>query len=133
MKETIQIREEEQLKKLIDATFEKFNYLTNNQFIAKMDKKTLRDIIDNNKMSGKYNTTIIHPLILSLKIVLSDFLINSGFSLPLIIDDPFILMDTDRTKRFKEMIMKISKKRQVIIFTHLKDIRKQMFQRSLFK
>ena len=121
MKETIQIREEEQLKKLIDATFEKFNYLTNNQFIAKMDKKTLRDIIDNNKMSGKYNTTIIHPLILSLKIVLSDFLINSGFSLPLIIDDPFILMDTDRTKRFKEMIMKISKKRQVIIFTHLKD------------
>jgi DNA repair exonuclease SbcCD ATPase subunit len=37
---------------------------------------------------------------------------------PLILDEPTAYMDSERTKKFIEIIRNFSEKRQIIIFTH---------------
>ena len=52
------------------------------------------------------------------QIALTDFLIAGDMPLPLVIDDPFQYMDSERIERFKKLIMDVAEKRQVLIFTH---------------
>jgi len=114
-------REQKQLKKLIKNSIEKFNYLTGNQYITKIDEKMIQDVITKNITTVDFNPTVIHAILLSIKLSLTEFIVNVGITLPLIIDDPFYNMDDERMKRLKDLLDEASKTRQVILFTHQKD------------
>ncbi len=116
--EAIERREGKQLEKLIDATIKNFNFLTNNQYISITDKNTIRNFIKENKTVEKFNPATTHLLLLSVKIAITDFLIDSRTNFPLIIDDPFIFMDDIRAEKLRTILHDISKFRQIIIFTH---------------
>ncbi|MBP7734551.1 MAG: AAA family ATPase [Spirochaetes bacterium] len=115
--------EEKQLRKLLDGTLEKFNHLTGNQYITKIDDAAVLQMITENKMIEEMTPPVIHALLLSIKCTLSDFLINEDTALPLLIDEPFQFMDDDRCNRFRDLVSYISNRRQVIIFTHQSDKR----------
>ncbi|MFC1670246.1 ATP-binding protein [Spirochaetota bacterium] len=121
LKEAVDKREKKQLNKLLKSSLEKFNYITDNQFITVIDERVIETLITKNKVTEDLNPTMIHHLLLSIKLSLTDFLIDGDYSLPIIIDDPFLFMDDDRIYRFKKVVFDISKKRQVIILTHTKD------------
>lgn len=116
--EAIERREGKQLQQLIDTTIENFNFLTNNQYIASIDKDTVKDLIKGNTIIEKFNPATMHLLFLSVKIAITYFLIDSRTNFPLIIDEPFIFMDDIRAEKLRTILQEISKFRQVIIFTH---------------
>lgn len=111
-------RSEKQLNKLILKTSDIFNFLTDNHYLAKLEKNDYLDLICNENCSKITNPSVKHLLLLSIKLALSDFIETSGYNLPLIIDEPAIFMDNNRYKKFIEIIKEYSKKRQVIILTH---------------
>ena len=110
--------EEKQLRKLVDSTLDKFNHLTGNQYITKINEDVLLKMITENIINEDITPPMIHGLLLSLKISLSDFIIDEEITFPMLIDDPFQFMDDERSNRFRDIISYISLKRQVIIFTH---------------
>jgi len=110
-----------QLARLVNLTYDKFNFLTGSQYISQIDKDLIRNIITGSTAAGDLNPIMAHVLLLTIKISLTDFFTDNNINLPLIIDDPFLLMDDDRINRFRELITDVSGKRQVILFTHHKD------------
>ena len=120
MEEAVVKREKDQLKKLIDSTLGVFHTLTGNQYIARVNDAVAGDFITGDGLIHDLNPAVVHTLLLSIKFSLTDFLLDSGVSLPLIIDDPFLFMDDDRIGHLKNQINIIAQKRQVIIFTHKK-------------
>jgi uncharacterized protein YhaN len=115
--------EEKQLRKLLDGTLDKFNHLTGNKYITKIDDAAVLQMISENRVSEELTPPIIHALLMSLKFTLSDFIINEDTTIPLLIDEPFQFMDDERCNRFRDLVSYISNKRQVIIFTHQSDKR----------
>jgi hypothetical protein len=115
--------EEKQLRKLLDGTLEKFNHLTGNQYITKIDDAAVLQMVTENRVPDEMTPPIIHALLLSLKFTLSDFIINGNTTIPLLIDEPFQFMDDERCNRFRDLVSNVSSKRQVIIFTHQSDKR----------
>ncbi len=115
--------EEKQLRKLLDGTLDKFNHLTGNQYITKIDDAAVLQLITENRVSDDMTPPVIHAMLLSLKLSLSDFIINGNTSIPLLIDEPFQFMDDERCNRFRDLVSYVSNKRQVIIFTHQSDKR----------
>ncbi len=115
--------EEKQLRKLLDGTLEKFNHLTGNQYITKIDDTAVLQMMTENRIAEEMTPPVIHALMLSLKFTLSDFIINENAAIPLLIDEPFQFMDDERCNRFRDLVSYISNKRQVIIFTHQSDKR----------
>lgn len=111
-------RENGQLTKLVKLTREKFNLLTNNKYLMLIDDDQILKLITQNKFNENMEQSIIHMILLSVKIAATDFLIDMGIAFPLIIDEPFLYLDDMRVERLKKMIDDISNKRQVIIFTH---------------
>lgn len=110
--------EEKQFRKLLDGTLEKFNHLTGNQYITTIDDAMLMRLITENRILPEMTPPVIHALLLSLKFTISDFLINGEAAIPLLIDEPFQFMDDERCGRFRDLVMEIARRRQVIIFTH---------------
>jgi hypothetical protein len=121
MEEAVKSNEEKQLSRLVDISYEQFNFLTENKEIGNVDKKLIKRIIVENKKPAEFNAQTVHLLYLAVKIALTDFLKENNLSLPFIIDDPFLFMDDDRINRFRELITYISRQRQIIIFTHRRD------------
>ena len=119
----IERSEEKQLRRLLDGTIDKFNHLTGNQYITKIDAPVLMGMITENRISEDLTPPVIHALLLSLKFTLSDFIINGDTTIPLLIDEPFQFMDDERCNKFRDLVSYISNKRQVIIFTHHSDKR----------
>ena len=115
--------EEKRLGKLFDGTIEKFNHLTGNQYITKIDDGVVRRMVTRNRVSEDLPPPVIHALQMSLKFSLSDFIIGGGTPIPLLIDEPFQFMDDERCNRFRDLVSYISNNRQVIIFTHHSDKR----------
>ena len=115
--------EEKQLRTLMDGTIDKFNHLTGNQYITKIDVPVLMGLLAENRVTEVLTPPIIHALLISLKFALSDFIINENTSIPLLIDEPFQFMDDERCNKFRDLVSYISNKRQVIIFTHHSDKR----------
>jgi hypothetical protein len=115
--------EEKRLGKLLDGTIEKFNHLTGNQYITKIDDGVVRQMVMHNRVSDDLTPPVIHALQMSLKFSLSDFIIGGGTAIPLLIDEPFQFMDDERCNRFRDLVSYISNNRQVIIFTHTSDKR----------
>jgi DNA repair exonuclease SbcCD ATPase subunit len=118
MKEAVKSREERQLKKLVDATLERFHTVTDNQFADSVNERVVKDLIAGNGQLNDLNPPVVHALLLSMKLSLSGFISCCGAPLPLIIDDPFLFMDDGRIERMKSQIREIARERQVIIFTH---------------
>ncbi|HNW27316.1 MAG TPA: AAA family ATPase [Spirochaetota bacterium] len=123
MTRAVERSEEKQLRKLLDGTLEKFNHLTGNQYITKIDDAAVLQMITENRMSDEMTPPVVHALLLSLKFTLSDFIINGSTTIPLLIDEPFQFMDDERCNRFRDLVSYVSNKRQVIIFTHQSDKR----------
>jgi uncharacterized protein YhaN len=121
MEEAVLHNEEKQLSRLVNLSYERFNFLTENKEIGNVDKELIKRIIVENNKPAEFNAQTIHLLYLSVKLALTDFLNDNKLSLPFIIDDPFLFMDDDRINRFRELITYISRHRQVIIFTHRRD------------
>jgi len=115
--------EEKQLRRLMDGTIDKFNHLTGNQYITKIDAPVLMGLLAENRISEELTPPVIHALLISLKFTLSDFIINGDTTIPLLIDEPFQFMDDERCNKFRDLVSYISNKRQVIIFTHHSDKR----------
>jgi len=118
---SIERSEEKRIGKLLDGTIEKFNHLTGNQYITRIDDAIVRQMVIGNRVSEDLPPPVIHALQMSLKISLSDFIIGGGAPIPLLIDEPFQFMDDERCNRFRDLVSYISKNRQVIIFTHHSD------------
>jgi DNA repair exonuclease SbcCD ATPase subunit len=118
---TIERSEARQLKKLVSLGYERFNLLTENQFISQITEEQLRQLLIGEQSAEGLNPNMVHFIMLSIKLSLSDFLADAGISLPLMIDDPFLFMDEEKIKKFRELVLDIADKRQVIIFTHKKD------------
>ncbi len=117
----VQRREENLLNRLVDNTQQKFNFLTGNQHLGKIDEKFIRLFVTGEVLSENLNPAVFHTLLLAFKLSFSDFLIDANTSLPLIIDDPFLLMDDERVNKFKKLVHDLSQRRQIIIFTHSRD------------
>ena len=115
--------EEKRLGRLLDGTIEKFNHLTGNQYITRIDDGVVRQMVTRNRISEELPPPVIHALKMSLKFSLSDFIIGGGTAIPLLIDEPFQFMDDERCNRFRDLVSYISNNRQVIIFTHTSDKR----------
>lgn len=120
---SVERSEEKRLGKLIDGTLEKFNHLTGNQYITRIDEGIVRQMVSGNRVSEDLPPPVIHALQMSLKFSLSDFIIGGGGPIPLLIDEPFQFMDDERCNRFRDVVCSISSNRQVIIFTHHSDKR----------
>ncbi len=121
MEEAVLHNEEKQLSRLVNLSYERFNFLTENKEIGNVDKKLIKRILVENTKPAEFNAQTVHLLYLSVKLALTDFLKDNNLSLPFIIDDPFLFMDDDRINRFRELITYISRQRQIIIFTHRRD------------
>jgi uncharacterized protein YhaN len=115
--------EEKQLRMLMDGAIDKFNHLTGNQYITKIDAPVLMGLLAEKRVTEDLTPPVIHALLISLKFTLSDFIINGVTSIPLLIDEPFQFMDDERCNKFRDLVSYISNKRQVIIFTHHSDKR----------
>ncbi len=116
-------REQKQLKKIVKNSVEKFNYLTGNQYITKIDERTVHEFVKNSVFPADLNPAVIHALVLSIKLSLTDMITAGGHTLPLVLDDPFYNMDEERVIRFKDLLDTVTKTRQVILFTHQRDTR----------
>ncbi len=119
----VERNEKKQLKKLIDSTLDKFNHLTGNQYITRIDEGVLAEMISNNSMAEELPPPLFHALMMSMKISLSEFIHFDDRGIPLLIDEPFQYMDDERCGRFRDLVSYVSNKRQVIIFTHHSDKR----------
>lgn len=121
LQSAVESREQKQLNRLSKSALLNFNFLTANQFVSIIDEAVLKKIIVENSLPEDINQSVKHLVFLSIKLALTEFLIDAGITLPLIIDEPFLFMDSERTSRFKQLIDDISSKRQVVIFTHHTD------------
>jgi len=119
----VERNEEKQLKKLIDAALDKFNHLTGNQYITRIDDGVLMQMITGAPPSEELPQPLVHALMISIKISLSEFITDGSAGVPLLIDEPFQFMDDERSSRFRDLVSYVSNKRQVIIFTHHSDKR----------
>lgn len=123
MAAAVERSEDKRLRTLLDGTLDKFNHLTGNQYITRIDESVLLQMISENKIPEDMTPPVMHALLISLKFSLSDFIIGENTSVPLLIDEPFQFMDDERCNRFRDLVSYISNRRQVIIFTHHSDKR----------
>ncbi len=116
--EAVKARWKRQTEKLINRSSEIFHALTDKQYISRIDPAHFRALLEEGDIQGVHQN-ILHLQHLSLKLAMTDFLIDLDRPLPLIIDDPFLFMDDVRISRLREILDEISESRQVIVFTHI--------------
>ena len=117
LKEAIANREEKQVTELTKSTGKNFHFLTDNQYADTINDALIKRAIKGETLLNEINPSILHMMLLSVKLAVTDYFDGVGISLPLIIDEPFQQMDEQRIDRFKKLLDDISLKRQVIIFT----------------
>ncbi len=114
---TVELRWQERVERLIKRSADVFHRLTERQYITKIDNEQFRGAL-NGIFPDSYPAALSHLLQFSIRMAVTDFLIDLNLSLPLIIDDPFLFMDEVRIARLRDILEDISESRQVIIFTH---------------
>jgi len=117
MESGIRSRKENQVHKLIKASLKNFNYLTDSIYKEEIHENFVKKFLKEGIIPENMSMSVFHDLILSIKFALTDFLIDAGLSFPLIMDDPFLIMDDDKTERCRNLLLEISEKRQIIIFS----------------
>ncbi len=114
---SVDLRWRERMERLIKRSAEIFHRLTERQYITKIDDEQFRSALGG-IVPDSHPPALSHLIQLSIRIAITDFLIDLNLSIPLIIDDPFLFMDEVRVSRFREILGEISESRQVVIFTH---------------
>ncbi len=94
-----------------------FHEMTEKSYITQIESELFGRLVDGVPIEGLHRS-VIHLLHLSVKLAMTDFLIDFSQPLPLILDDPFLFMDEVRMSRLKEILDRVSSGRQVIVFTH---------------
>ncbi len=117
MKEAVERRENRQMERLARKAMRHLNALSGNRFVGEIDESVIRSVVAGDSAPA-LNPAALHAVILSIKLALTDFFIDLGAPLPLIIDDPFLYMDDERARNLKAVLDDISRGRQIIIFTH---------------
>jgi DNA repair exonuclease SbcCD ATPase subunit len=97
-----------------------FHALTLNRYISTVNDQTLHSFITSSKPFE--NTTIGHSLLLAYKLSLTRIMDEEQTMIPLFLDEPSANMDSERIKKFIEIIRRFSEKRQIIILTHNKEM-----------
>ncbi len=97
--------------------------LTKNKF-GKIDEDYIRNIITNSM--NPPNPSLKYCIYVSAIFALYELLTQElpQIHLPLIIDDPFVLMDEDAMSEFINTLQQWSMDRQVVVFTHNSSIKK---------
>ncbi len=95
-----------------------FNLLTGDQYAETITSDHIKRIIKNEKSEKVLNVSMLHLIMLSIKLAFSEIFDELEINLPLIIDEPFQQMDEYRINKFRQIADDVSKKRQIIIFTH---------------
>jgi uncharacterized protein YhaN len=117
MKEAVERRENRQMERLARKAMRHLNALSGNRFVGEIDESVIRSVVAGDSAPA-LNPAALHAVILSIKLALTDFFIDLGAPLPLIIDDPFLYMDDERARNLKAVLDDIARGRQIIIFTH---------------
>ncbi len=115
--ETEQLRWQRIREGIARRAEEIFHEMTEKSYITQIESDAFDRLVDGLPIEGLHRS-MIHLFHLSIKIAMTDFLIDFSQPLPLILDDPFLFMDEVRMTRLKEILARISASRQVIIFTH---------------
>ena len=115
--EAVSKREQHLFKALSVKTVELLHRLTSNQYITQINEDTVYGFITG-RPTISFNTQISHMMTLCAKIALSDFLTLEDIPLPLFIDAPSTYMDSQRIKILIEIAAEYSRKRQIVILTH---------------
>jgi DNA repair exonuclease SbcCD ATPase subunit len=97
-----------------------FHALTLNRYISKVNDQTLNEFISSSQPYE--NTAIGHSLLLAYKLALTRIMDDEQTMIPLFLDEPAANMDSERIKKFIEIIHRFSEKRQIIILTHNKEM-----------
>ncbi len=117
LKEAIDAREYKQITLLAKTACSNFHFLTDNQYTGAINDDAIIKTIKGEMPLNEFNPSVIHSLLLSVKLAVTDKFNDLEVNLPLIIDEPFQQMDDQRIGRFKKLLDDISSKRQIIIFT----------------
>lgn len=116
--EAIEAQEKHRIKTLADRVLEIFHILTDSQFIDSVTGKTAEAFIRGYSSSGTLSPVVEHSLLLALKLALTGMGTETKDLPPLILDDPFLLMDDSRIATLMEQLEGIAGRRQVLIFTN---------------
>ncbi|MFW5771297.1 MAG: ATP-binding protein, partial [Spirochaetota bacterium] len=116
--ESIQHRMQTQMKQLVHTTASIFSELTGSSYSQPIDMKTIVNVMEKKHTGSTSNASFSHLLQLAIKCALHDFLVDSGVSIPLILDDPLVFIDEDKIDAFRKIVEKTAQSRQVVIFTH---------------
>jgi len=116
MNETAERREKRMLNQCLTQTLALFHDLSSKRHLTVIGEDILREFLTSS--SAHQNASIGHMLLLSVKLAMTRFMEEENTIVPLILDEPTAYMDSERTKKFIEIIRNFSEKRQIIIFTH---------------
>jgi hypothetical protein len=117
LKEAIERREDKQIMELAKTAGGHFHFLTDYQYSGSINDDSIIKAIKGEIQANEFNPSIIHLMLLSIKLAVTNTFEDLEINLPLIIDEPFQQMDDQRIERFKKLLDDISLKRQVIVFT----------------
>ena len=116
--ESIDTRLQVQMERLVYTTATIFRDITGGSYSQPVSMDTIITVLGQKEQDSSYNASFSHLLQLAIKCALHDFLVDSGVSIPLILDDPFVFLDNDNIETFRKILEKTAESRQIILFTH---------------
>jgi len=116
--ESIHARMQEQMERLVHTTASIFRDITGGSYPQPIGMDTIISVLGKKEHDSSHNVSFSHLLQLAIKCALHDFLVDSGVSIPLILDDPFVFLDNDNIDTFRNILEKTAESRQIILFTH---------------
>ncbi|HNX60286.1 MAG TPA: hypothetical protein PKK43_14385, partial [Spirochaetota bacterium] len=112
-------REETLLAACANEALAIFNRLSANQHVTAINTEACKGVITGE--SSGLSPSVIHMIHLSVKLAISSIMAAEGCTVPLLLDEPMMNMDSSRIKKCIEIVEEYAEKRQIIIFTHDRD------------
>ncbi len=112
----VERRESSQFNRLLSMSRDIFNLITAHQYVATMDESVIKKVILREGIPEELTASIIHTVIMSIKIALTEFIDELNLSFPLVLDDPFIFLDDNRGRILLDLLRETARKRQVLLF-----------------
>ena len=122
LQRAVAIRLESRIETFTDVVTRIYRETAPESEMAEANRSTIIEFISGGGFQPGMNPSRAYSLILAIKLALTDFLIDADMLVPLIMDDPFHTMDDERVRGFRDIVRDISGKRQIILFTHRKDL-----------
>ena len=122
MEQAAAVRSDRCLDSLSDRVVEIYGSISAESDRSDVNSAFVRDFILSGGRQAGVNPSRAYGIMLAIKLAMTDFLIDADMAVPLIMDDPFHTMDDDRVGNLRDIFRDISAKRQVILFTHRRDL-----------